>query len=32
MGISDCEHLYQALFQSVIIGLLRAVAMTGIKT
>jgi hypothetical protein len=32
MAILGCEHLYQAQFQSVIIGLLRAVAMTGIKT
>jgi hypothetical protein len=28
----DCEHLYQAPFQGVIVGPLRAVSMTGIKT
>jgi hypothetical protein len=31
MAILDCEHLYQAPFQSVIVGLLRSVAMIGIK-
>jgi hypothetical protein len=31
MAISDCEHLYQAPFQSVISGLLCAVAMAGMK-
>jgi hypothetical protein len=32
MAISDCEHLHQAPFQSVIIGLLRAIAMVEMKT
>jgi hypothetical protein len=32
MAILVCEHLYQAPFQSVISGLLLAVAMSGVKT
>jgi hypothetical protein len=32
MVISDCEHLYQATFQSIIIGLLRAIVVIEIKS
>jgi len=31
MAILDCEHIYQATFQSVITGLLGAVSMNRIK-
>jgi hypothetical protein len=30
MAILHCEHLYQALFQNVIIGQLRAIVVGGI--